>query len=149
MTDCKWPRCICKATGEYCSNRKITGKKEPKPIPKRSEKGKKKAIGKKELLQTDMAFYLLLWQERSPICFNCSTPITFSILVFDHILEKADKRYAHLRHEPDNICLLCPDCHNSKTANVWNMPKLLELRKSTLNRFGLPEEEEKSSRKML
>lgn len=81
----------------------------------------------------DLAFYNSIWEEREHFCYNCgkylgSEPLT---IYFDHILEKGLDRYKHLRHDKRNICLLCGDCHSSKTFG--NVPtKLKKLRFDTL-----------------
>lgn len=116
----------------FCKNHQglRTDGKKPKPIIKRTPKAQEKINLKKELFPTDMAFYLKVWLSKPHICEACgkslgNKPKTYN---FDHILEKGNKKYAHLRHEPDNICLLCMDCHTNKALH----PNLVELRKQTL-----------------
>lgn len=128
VEDCnnpRWAKGLCK---RHQSLR--TDGKAPKGIKKITDKGIKKKKLKASLWPTDMAFYLEIWMERPHVCFNCNKdlgdkPLT---LYFDHILEKGSRKYAHLRHVKENICLLCWDCHSSKTMH----PKLKELRNKTI-----------------
>lgn len=114
----------------YCKNHQsLRVDKKPKSIKKRTEKAQIKIDLKKTLYPTDMAFYLGIWLKRPHVCYNCNKslgdkPSTYN---FDHILEKGNSRYAHLRHEERNICLLCLDCHTNKSLH----PKLVLLREQT------------------
>lgn len=123
---CKNPRW---AKG-YCKNHQnLRTDKKPKGIKKRTEKAQAKIDIKKELYPNDMAFYLGIWEERPHICYACGKklgpkPLT---LYFDHILEKGNPKYEHLRHVAENICLLCWDCHTNKAL----IPQLKLLREVT------------------
>lgn len=114
----------------YCKNHQnLRTDKKPKGIRKISEKGQLKKEVKKALFPTDMAFYLEIWMERDHECYNCGKklgpkPLT---LYFDHILEKGVKKYEHLRHVKENICILCWDCHTNKAR----LPQLVSLRERT------------------
>lgn len=114
----------------YCKNHQsLRTDKKPKTLKKISEKGKIKKDLKKALYPNDMSFYFGIWNKREHKCYNCSKdlgtkPLT---LYFDHILEKGNPKYAHLRHVEDNICLLCWDCHTNKAL----LPKLIKLREET------------------
>lgn len=106
--------------------------RDPK-AKKKTEIKKVRAIKK----SADFLFYMGLWNERPHICSNpsCKRRLgdEFSNVYMDHILEKGDRRYKHLRYEKLNICILCSDCHSNKANITW----LLELRNKTLNLFGL------------
>ncbi len=109
--------------------------KKPKGLKKISDKGKAKKELKKALFPNDAAFYFGIWSKRPHVCFNCGKdlgerPLT---LYFDHILEKGNLRYEHLRHNEDNICLLCWDCHTNKSL----LPKLVDLREKTKEKFDV------------
>lgn len=125
----RWAKGFCK---RHQSLR--TDGKKPKPIKARSVAGQKKIELKKDLYPNDMAFYFKIWMKRAHVCYNCgcdlgNKPLT---LYFDHILEKGTEKYAHLRYEEDNICLLCWDCHTNKAL----LPKLVALREKTKEKYG-------------
>jgi len=127
---CTWPACVCRSTGVYCSLRK--GPKKPKRINPISKKGKVRKGLKMALLQTDAAFYWSIWEERTRQCESCSAPLGPKLLnyYFDHLLEK--QTYPELRHEKDNIMLVCGDCHTLKTdghATAVHKQRVLEARK--------------------
>lgn len=132
VDDCNNPRF---AKG-YCKrHQSLRTDKKPKAIKKITEKGKVKKELKKALYPTDMAFYFGIWDERPHVCYNCGAnlgvrPLTY---YFDHILEKGNPKYEHLRYEKENISLLCWDCHTNKSL----IPKLVELREQTKIRFEL------------
>jgi hypothetical protein len=127
MSECKWPACSCKATGVKCKDYK-----DPK-AKKKNEVKRERIVQKNK----DFLFYMEIWNERPHVCSNpdCNKPLgnQFSSIYMDHILEKGDKRYKHLRHEKQNICILCWDCHTSKKFIKY----LIELRNKTLELFGL------------
>ena len=103
--------------------------KKPKAIKKITEKGKEKKELKKALFPNDMSFYLSIWMERPHKCYNCDKDLGIKplTLYFDHILEKGSPKYEHLRYEKDNICLLCWDCHGTKTNGILS-EKLKKLK---------------------
>ena len=119
----------------FCKNHQsLRTDKKPKGLKKRTEKAQEKINLKKELFPTDMAFYLKVWMSRPHVCEACGKslgdkPKTYN---FDHILEKGNKKYAHLRHVEENICLLCFDCHTDKALH----PALVELREKTKEKLG-------------
>lgn len=103
--------------------------KKPKSINKRTQKAQEKIDLKKALFPTDAAFYLQVWNSRPHVCQCCGNPIlgkpkTYN---FDHILEKGNKKYAHLRHVAENIAILCIDCHSNKALK----PSMVKLREET------------------
>jgi len=122
----------------YCTrHQSLRTDKKPKGLSKaRSPKAQAKVDLKKELYPTDMAFYLRVWEKRPHTCEGCGKdlghkPKTYN---FDHILEKGNKKYEHLRHVEDNICLLCFDCHTNKAL----LPALVDLRAETKRKL-MPE----------
>lgn len=110
-----------------------TDGKAPKALKKSTTKSRVKKDLKKALWPTDAAFYFEIWMERPHICENCSCDLGNKplSLYFDHILEKGNPKYAHLRHEKGNISLLCWDCHTNKAL----IPKLVELREKTKEKY--------------
>lgn len=95
----------------------------------------RKKVEKKQLLGQDIEFYIQeIWDKRLHVCFNCDANLGNMpyLYYFDHILEK--QRYPELRHESENMCLLCGDCHSTKTNGILS-PKLKELRELTKKRF--------------
>lgn len=124
---CKWPCCACKATGVKCDEYRD---------PKKKKAADKRSI-QKELKLTDFEFYMKIWNSRPHYCSNPSCNVflghEFRSYFMDHILEKGSVLYKHLRHEPDNICILCIQCHSNKN----NIPFLKQLRLITLTNFGL------------
>lgn len=128
----------------------------PKAIPKRTEKQKFKIEAKKKLFEHDVAFYVQVWYtrfgriegtgtketfwidnvERMPCCEVCKTRIFWGMDLrnFHHILEK--RNYPELRHEPENIAILCPDCHNRYETMPDKVPYLKEKRQQLLEWMG-------------
>jgi len=109
MKICKIENCnnIVWSNG-FCKNhssRKRFSKSEIKP--KVSQKVK----------QTEDMFHFFedVWKERKHECENCgkwlgNEPLSY---MFDHLLEKS--KYPELKHEKDNIMLVCLECHDNKT----------------------------------
>lgn len=128
VTRCTWPRCSCKATGIYCSSKPQA--KKPKGLSRISAKGKLKKIADKDLVKTDAAFYLLIWQEREHKCENCGKPIhEFSLLLFHHVLPKRpDGGYPQYRHCKWNIWILCWECHDTHDNGNPDSAKVKKLR---------------------
>ena len=56
-----------------------------------------------------------IWKTRRHFCVNCNDFLGTKInaCYFDHTLEKA--KYPQLMLEPENIMLLCTECHGTKT----------------------------------
>ncbi len=129
---CKWPRCACKATGVYCAQKaRKSDKKAPKPLKRtaikpRSEKGKIKALEKKDLVQTDMVFYLQLWDHRPHICYETGEiihkPHNYN---FHHVLEK--KPYPQYRHREWNIVFVTWMVHDKVHRGIDFAPKIKKL----------------------
>src|SRR5689334_16730504 len=120
---CKNPRF---AKG-YCKvHQGLRTDKKPRSIKRITEKGFKLKEIKKELVQTDMAFYLKVWMARPHKCEECKTNLESKprLYNFDHILEK--QSHPELRHVEDNIQLLCLQCHSTKTNGILS-PRMKEL----------------------
>lgn len=123
QTQCRWPRCPCKSTGQYCENKPASGPKPKKAIPKRNVNRTTKADIKKALWPTDMAFYMEIWEERPHVSFENNesilSPRTFT---FHHVLEKDP--YPEYRHCKWNIVLLTWEQHDQAHKNLDKLPKL-------------------------
>jgi len=94
--------------GDYCFVHK------PRKAMGKSSKVAKKQDNSRNI--SDMkAFFLQLWKKRKHECENCgkwlgNEPLSY---MFDHLLEKS--KYPELKHEEDNIMLVCLECHDNKT----------------------------------
>jgi 5-methylcytosine-specific restriction endonuclease McrA len=110
---------------------------------------------KKKQFEHDVAFYLQVWYSRfgrvegtgteetywvdntmiMPKCEVCQARIWWGIDLrcFHHILEK--RNYPELRHEPENIAILCPDCHNRYETMPDKVPYLKEKRQQLLDEW--------------
>ena len=59
-----------------------------------------------------------IWtKRRDHRCENCGKPLgntPFSYM-FDHILEKGNKKYEFLKYNEDNLIYLCLECHDKKS----------------------------------
>ena len=113
--------------------------KKPKAICKMTAH---KARQQKESISHDKAFYMTIWESRKHQCLEClatrsersflgNEPHTYN---FDHVLEKGESRFAHLRHEERNIQLICMTHHSSKTSGFLSSFQKL-LRTSTIRHF--------------
>jgi 5-methylcytosine-specific restriction endonuclease McrA len=106
---------------------------EPKPkkhyvIPKVSKKRQKKLEDQKELLKKDEAFYKEVYAASPHKCQNCdrTLPRTPSNFMFHHILEK--RNYPQYRHVPENIAILCLECHSKCETNIDFAPRIKQRR---------------------
>lgn len=103
--------------------------KARKGIAAISEKKKARMVQDKELLLADKEFYLQVWQASPHVCFcGCGRklgkePLT---ILFHHLLEKS--KYPQLRHVPENIVLLAPECHTAYHTKASSRPKIVERR---------------------
>lgn len=102
---------------------------EPKPkkaytIPKISKKRKKKLEEQKDLLKLDEEFYKMVWLASKHECQNCNCklPKTPYNWMFHHLLEK--RNYPQYRHTPENIMILCLECHSKAETNIDFAPKV-------------------------
>lgn len=106
---------------------------EPKPkkryaIPKVSKKRQKKLEDQKELLKLDEEFYKEVWVASPHKCQNCDCglPKTPYNWMFHHLLEK--RNYPQYRHIPENIAILCLECHSKCETNIDFAPRIKQRR---------------------
>lgn len=129
---CGWPRCSCKGTGIFCTQRQeaLTQKKGRKTIPRTSKKTAATKPAKTKRTQTDAEFYLVIWIERVHQCQNCGAPIYhFSLLWFHHILPKREQGgYPQYRYCKWNIWILCWLCHDTHDNGNPDSKTLINLR---------------------
>lgn len=98
-------------------------KKLPTPIAKVSDKKKKEQVEEKKVSAMDKEFYLEIWVASPHVCSECQKklgkePLT---LFFHHLLEK--RNYPEFRYTPENIAILCPDCHTQAETDIDKTPK--------------------------
>ena len=86
--------------------KKVPLKKSSKPI----DKAPTKKLQKKRL--DDKSMYAEIWNERDHVCEECGISLGEELqpIYFSHILSK--KAYPELRHNKENINLLCPKHHH-------------------------------------
>jgi 5-methylcytosine-specific restriction endonuclease McrA len=99
-------------------------RKEKKPIPKVSAKRKVETEQDKVTFKQDIIFYAEIWANSPHSCQSCGVklpkePLT---LFFHHLLPKA--KFEALRHVPENIMILCPDCHSQAETDLDKVPKV-------------------------
>jgi len=106
---------------------------EPKPkkkytIPKISKKRQKKLEEQKDLLKLDETFYKEVWAASANKCQNCDCrlPRTPYNWMFHHLLEK--RNYPQFRHTPENIMILCLECHSKAETNIDFAPRIKQRR---------------------
>lgn len=130
---------------KYCKSctLKLEPPKSIKPIStKNLQKFKFKMTLKQDLFQIDRLFYKQVWDNefyrvlsngeiimtKSPRCWNCFSRLGEepNLLFFHHILEK--RNFPQFRHIRENICILCPICHNQYETFPDKVPKIQRLR---------------------
>lgn len=96
--------------------------KQRKPIAKISKKRQKKLEDQKELAKLDESFYKEVWAASPHKCQNCDCrlPKTPYNWMFHHLLEK--RNYPQYRHTPENIMILCLECHSKAETNIDYAP---------------------------
>src|SRR5689334_4062258 len=102
---------------------------EPKPvkryvIPKVSKKRQKKLAEQKITAEKDADFYKEVYAASPHRCQNCDCklPKTPSNWMFHHLLEK--RNYPQYRYVPENIMILCLECHSKAETNMDFAPKV-------------------------
>ena len=135
MSICKWPRCSCRATGNYCPHK--PGEKAPKRIKRVSTKRLAQLKEDQAVGDQDAAFYLWVWRERLHRCECCGVALTFTTpdirnYSYHHLLEK--RNFPQYRYCKWNIMLLCRNCHDSWERNPDTRPTITKLRNSLLKR---------------
>lgn len=122
---------------------KRTGGTLKKGAPLKSKGGLKRKAPDKQTIEErkaqsekDWDFYRSIWANRPHACqvhdgykFLGYEPKKY---MFDHLLEK--ELYPHLRYEPDNIVLVCGDCHGCKT-NGFPKPEHQRLIEQAKEKF--------------
>lgn len=114
-----WKKCLLPSKLQEMQN---TPKKS-KPIPKISEKKKKRL--KENGSESDL--FRKIWEERPHYCEICGTMIPEpKPESFSHRLSKG--RYPALRYNPKNITLVCSmACHSENDSrNAWNDLQLIQ-----------------------
>jgi len=92
-------------------------------IPKMSAKRLAKVEAEKNLFELDKIFYKEVWDASPHVCSECGKklgkePLT---IFFHHLLRKV--KYPEFRHTPENIAVLCPDCHTQAETDLGKTPK--------------------------
>jgi 5-methylcytosine-specific restriction endonuclease McrA len=115
---------------------------EPKPkktytIPKVSKKRQKKLEDQKDLLKLDEDFYKEVWAASAHICQNCDCklPKTPYNWMFHHVLLKSKR--PDLRHIPDNIMILCLECHDQYHRFPDKCPKIKKRAEELEKQFSI------------
>jgi len=105
-------------------------------IPKISAKRAKKILEEKATFEADKEFYKEIWAASPHHC-QCGCharlgkePLT---TMFHHLLFKS--KYPDLRHTPENIMLLHPNCHNAYHANPLNRPEITRRQAEVLKLY--------------
>jgi hypothetical protein len=108
---------------------------------KNSKKGRLIGFSKsaKKKIDQDKKFYEELWSERPHYCEECDKDLgeNWAKYMFSHILSKGSQ--PKLRHNKDNINILCLECHqkwefgDKKSMKIYPAnERLIELLKQSL-----------------
>jgi hypothetical protein len=108
---------------------------------KNSKKGRLIGLSKsaKKKIDQDKKFYEELWLERPHYCEECDKDLgeNWAKYMFSHILSKGSQ--PKLRHNKDNINILCLECHqkwefgDKKSMKIYPAnERLIELLKQSL-----------------
>ena len=106
-------------------------------IPKVSKKRAAKIEAQKKVLEIDKAFYKEIYDASPHVCQNCGRklPREPRTYFFHHLLEK--RHYSQFRYTPENIMILCLQCHSKAETNIDFAPKIkqrrIEVEKLLLN----------------
>lgn len=105
----------CKTCGKNADSEYCFQHKPRKPLVQSRLNKSAFSAGNVKKISEMQEFFLNIWKKRPHRCENCdahlgSEPLSY---MFDHVLEKS--KYPDLRHEEENICILCLDCHSNKT----------------------------------
>lgn len=112
---------------------KVNGHNTLRPKPKTEEEKR----ANQEKWEKDKEFYQHIWDTRPHICSSCNNPIYGELRTtyIEHVLEKGNDRFAHLRYCEDNIRVICQDCHSLK-SNGFPTEKYQEIIDETLKKFN-------------
>lgn len=97
-------------------------------IAKISKKRAKKMLEDKATAEADAEFYKVIWAASAHKCQNCGCNLgrTAHTFMFHHLLEK--RNYPEFRHTPENIMVLCLECHSKAETNIDSAPKIKQRR---------------------
>lgn len=111
----------------------------PKPkkyyfIPKKSSNRIKQEAEYKETAKKDEEFYKEIWSASPHKCQNCDCklPKIPYNWMFHHLLEK--RNYPKFRHTPENIMILCLECHSKAETNIDFAPRIKQRRSEAINK---------------
>lgn len=98
--------------------------KKIKPIARQSERAKALESENKILLVADKEFYADIWVASPHVCQSCGKKLSKEPLnlFFHHLIPKG--AYPQFRHVPENIMILCPDCHTQAETDLDKVPKV-------------------------
>ena len=93
-------------------------------IAKVSKKKAAKQETDKEILKLDDELRKTVWNASKHECQNCGIHLgnAWKKWNFHHLLPKA--QYPELRHVPENIMVLCLECHSKCETNIDFAPKI-------------------------
>lgn len=109
-----------------------------KGLNKITPKQSKKKEEKKKIIESDIKFYEEIWKERGHGCYECGKRILFpKISNFHHIIPKQLqwKFNIDIRHNKENIVILCVECHNQVETDITKTPKVFELTKEIKDKY--------------
>lgn len=116
-------------------------KRKPGPIGKPNRIKRKPPTAEKleadrKQSEKDREFYNKIWQSRPHRCVVCNVSLgsEMKTVYMDHLIEKST--HPELRYEPDNITVVCIDCHGCKT-NGFPKPKHEQLIDEAKKRFKI------------
>jgi len=116
-------------------------KRKPGPIGKPNKIKRKPPTAEKleadrKQSEKDREFYNKIWQSRPHRCVVCNVSLgsEMKTVYMDHLIEKST--HPELRYEPDNITVVCIDCHGCKT-NGFPKPKHEQLIDEAKKRFKI------------
>lgn len=124
----------------------------PKKINPVSDKQKFRVKLRVTLLEEDKKMYMEIWEEACkennlhereyPRCWSCRKYLGTepNLMFFHHVLEK--RNFPELRHDKDNIRLLCIDCHSSYETNPDTRADIKYLREILLESYNRRKEAE-------
>jgi 5-methylcytosine-specific restriction endonuclease McrA len=101
--------------------------KKSTPIRKISKKRQQKILQDKETFKKDKNFYLEIWHASPHTCVECKRKLGKipNTIYFHHLLPK--RNHPQYRHVPENIAIVCPDCHQQVEVNIDKTPIIKRL----------------------
>lgn len=114
MKICSIDGCNNPVWGKGMCQSHIPKKPLNKGVPKATVRNHSLKLDKRNLL------FLSVWQTRNHRCEICNKHLGNEprSYMFDHLLEKS--KYPFLEYEPENIALVCLECHDNKTRGNIN-----------------------------